>query len=212
MKELSRVLVVGDVHGRFTEFRQAIEKLKPEMVLSTGDFGYWPDKYNIEGLWDDNQIPIYFCDGNHEDHSVLKNYDEITEIADNVFYMPRGSTLQLPNGMIVLFMGGAVSIDRDIRCEGLNYFIEEELTYDDLPAEDLDEVDIVISHTKPTGIDIEIDIVDDASMEVLDEVFEMYRPHKWYFSHFHIYKFIESDNCKWYCLNMFNDEGWYEWL
>ena len=208
-----KILVAGDIHAKFSQFREEIDKLKPDMVFSTGDFGFWPGKYDIQGMFESNKIPIYFCDGNHEDHEALSEHMEITEIATNVFYMPRGSVLTLPDGKRALFMGGARSIDRHYRTEGIDYFPEEELGFDDiLFLDDAEKIDIVITHTKPTGIDIDMECDDDPSMEVLDEVFEMFHPAKWYFSHFHLYKKLISDGCEWVCLNQFDEPGWYEWI
>lgn len=208
-----KILVVGDVHANFAPFRSELENLKPDIVLSTGDFGYWPHKYDIECIWESNKIPIYFCDGNHEDHLALSEYIQKTEVADNVFYMPRGQILELPDNQTILFMGGARSIDRDYRVRGINYFSNEELSFDDIMLlDDTLKIDIVISHTKPSGIDVGLECDEDPSMEVLDEVFEMYHPTKWYFSHFHLQKKQYSDDCKWVCLNRFNEPGWFEWL
>ena len=209
---MMRVLAAGDIHGKFKLFREQLDLLNPDFVLSTGDFGYWPNK-NFERIWDSNKIPIYFCDGNHEFHPALQDFTEMTEVADNVFYMPRGSTLRMPDGRIVLFVGGARSIDREYRTKGVDYFPEEELTSEVLEIIDgIKKVDIVISHTKCSGFDVDIECDDDPSMEVLDEVFEIFNPSQWFFSHFHLYDKQYSDGCQWVCLNEFDEPGWYEWI
>lgn len=214
-----KILVVGDIHAKFEQFLEELNMLKPNMVISTGDFGFWPSKYDLQGIFESNQIPIYFCDGNHEDHEALlelcdeSGENDMVEIAHNLYYMTRGSTLKLPDGQVVLFVGGARSIDRDCRLEGVNYFPEEELDFDVLDKLDcVSDVDIVISHTKPSGIDVGIDCDYDPSMEVLDEAFEMFHPSQWFFSHFHTYAKQNTDKCDFACLNQIDEPGWYEWI
>lgn len=214
-----RILVVGDIHAKFEQFLEEINTLKPDMVISTGDFGFWPGKYDLQGIFESNQIPIHFCDGNHEDHEAIMELtdeygtSEAIEVAKNLYYVPRGSTLELPDAQVVLFVGGARSIDRDYRAKGVNYFPEEELDFDVLDELDcVSDVDIVISHTKPSGIDIGVDCDYDPSMEVLDEVFEMFHPSRWFFSHFHTHAEQYTDECEWVCLNQLGEPGWYKWI
>ncbi len=114
--------------------------------------------------------------------------------------MPRGSTLTLPDGRVVCFIGGAKSVDHPLRSKGRNWFEEEVLgpeVLDHLP----ERADIVISHTAPRslGIAAELskgrsaedwraagwDVSPDPSEEVLDQVKARLKPKLWYFGHFH---------------------------
>jgi len=42
--------------------------------------------------------------------------------------MPRGSTFTLPDGSVVMFFGGANSIDQEYRTFGIDWFPEEAIT------------------------------------------------------------------------------------
>lgn len=44
--------------------------------------------------------------------------DAATEVAPGVIYQPSGSTLTLPDGRVVLFLGGAKSVDWPLRTGG----------------------------------------------------------------------------------------------
>ena len=124
-----------------------IANLKPDLVLQCGDFGYFPreQRFKVGTLTPDypfnpigkvsSPVPIHWCDGNHEDHASLapfKSYQPTGhQIARNVIYQERGSTLTLPDGRKVLFMGGADSTDKGMRNEGLDWFNEELITEKD---------------------------------------------------------------------------------
>jgi predicted nucleotidyltransferase len=206
----SEVLVVGDVHGRYEELNRLIRVLKPKMVLQCGDFGYFPRldympkdggetiyPFEPQGKIENGNVPVHFCDGNHEDHEALAKFNSKTptghEVAPSVFYQERGSTITLPDGRVVLFMGGAESIDRHRRTEGRDWFPGELLTEADLASLPDCKVDIVISHTLPAVLGFFGDFdskshrykQDDPSRLVLDKVFYRYRPSYWYFGHWH---------------------------
>ena len=138
MNLIGKTIVMGDVHGDHGRLNAFINKKQPKMILQCGDFGYWPriKKEMINGSLRDYPQPkvkdtkVYWADGNHEDHWSLKNI-ESNEIWPNVFYMKRGSVLTLEDGRNVLFMGGAVSIDKHMRTAGHDWFPEETIDNND---------------------------------------------------------------------------------
>jgi Icc-related predicted phosphoesterase len=198
------IVAVGDTHGQFEKLTDFIIDKHPEIILQCGDFGYWPSFFNVKSMIVNGKTKIYFCDGNHEDHSFLSKKKKRYEIKSNVFYQPRGTTLQLPDGRNVLFVGGASSIDRQFRIPGYDWFPEELLTekvFEFLPKE---KVDIVISHTSPTcfgDLYIDDDHYKDLSRIVLQEVYEMYKPTVWIHGHFHEYATGQFEDCKWTSLD-----------
>ncbi|MDD2620941.1 MAG: metallophosphoesterase, partial [Syntrophomonadaceae bacterium] len=194
------ICIMGDVEGDWKTMMETINEDRPDMVLQVGDFGYWPGRpeYKYSRKMFNNQIPIYFCDGNHEDHKNLrklcKQHGSSCPIAVglNLFYMPRGSVLTLPDGRNVLFMGGAESVDKRQRTPGYDWFQQEIILPEDianLPSEDT-KVDIVISHTSTLEFQIVPDIyagifASDPCRAMLSQVLQKYQPDLWYFGHFH---------------------------
>ena len=166
-----RRIVVGDLHGRFDELNHLINKKHPDRIYAVGDFGIWKD-YGDTKLSGGKKITskpkfdyryqrikaqdteIYFCDGNHEDHDHLDSFREEhgvkpIEIHPNVFYCPRGTLLE-DNGIDILFMGGADSIDKKDRTIKLDWFPQEVISYKDFEhLPDARYIDVVISHTCP---------------------------------------------------------------
>ena len=216
----TKILILGDAHGYWMSLNQIVKAMRPDLVLQCGDFGYFPKfkLYCPENRLA-NRAPIHWCDGNHEDHESLAKFRSDPpaghEVATNVFYQERGSTLTLPDGRTVLFMGGADSIDKKERTSGRDWFPEELITEADLARLPDCRVDIVISHTCPTRFDISEHFPEkeaDPSRKFLDVVLDRYKPARWYFGHWH--KFLEGKhkNCRWKGLNSLNRHGGFAWL
>ena len=124
-----RIAIVGDVHGEFSTLR-AVENLGPDLIIQCGDLGFWP-RWPTVGLELEAftpQVPIRFCDGNHEDletlfaHRVPGESPRAHEVKPGLFWQDRGSTLTLPDGRVVLFVGGAWSFDDYRREPGVDWF------------------------------------------------------------------------------------------
>jgi len=202
------IMVAGDVHGDWARLLSAIKKHEPSILLQCGDFGFWPNhkiwykymrlvKY---GLTEDTTI--YWCDGNHENHEYIGKLTQYNEgggclVQPGTYYQSRGSILELPDGRIVLFCGGGVSIDKEYRTPGIDWFPEESIkTYREEALLDSIEarlngrgVDIVISHTCPESFEISGNLlkmkVGDPTRYVLNGILERYGPSLWYFGHWH---------------------------
>jgi len=189
-------LVVGDIHGKFGYLNSLIHKKQPTVILQAGELGYWP-KFRSKTQIKNPNTKIYFCDGNHEDHESLKSLEN-NEVYENVYYMDRGSTLKLPDGRTVLFMGGAFSTDWERRIPDRDWFPFTEL----VTEEDIDKIpdvkiDIVISHTAPKEFYMESYPTEDPSRECLSQILKKCQPKLWYFGHFHFYRTGFDYGCKW---------------
>jgi hypothetical protein len=218
-----KIIVVGDIHGEWNQLNLIIERERPQAVFSVGDFGYWPriDKrsWSLDGIKNQG-IPIYWAPGNHEDWWSLRELDErgVSEIAPNIYYMRRGSTLVLNDGRRVLFMGGADSIDKKVRRVGVDWFPDEIIGQRDIFDLPDVPVDIVISHTAPDEFDLgssgfrglALDL--DPSRKALSYILEKYHPALWYFGHWHISRSGHDSGCWWYALNEAWHRGWWRWL
>jgi len=207
-----KILIIGDVHAWWEYLNIFINKRKPDILISTGDFGYYPllKQYDI-GRLKNKDTKIFFCDGNHEDHWSLGKLDN-NEIHPNVFYMKRGSTMEIL-GKTFMFFGGAHSIDRYMRKMGVDWFPEEVISNGEI--EELDtklKIDVMISHTCPTEFEIKNDYGYDFSRKALSYLLQQYKPKQWFFSHWHMYKKGFDEGCQWKCLNMTGETMWWiEW-
>lgn len=220
-----KTFILGDLHGDFDALNAILKTSPASTLIICGDFGFWPalgmHVQDIKNKKMFRTITVRFCDGNHEEHPLLRSlicpdrpYDAV-EVADGIFYQPRGSAWTAPRGERVLFAGGAYSIDNSRREDGISWYKELELLRrEDLPSS-LPEVDVVISHTAPASFPIDrvrqawhIHWSDwhDTSRDVLDMVLRESRPKRWYFGHFHEAKNGETEGCRWRCLPPCHDE------
>jgi hypothetical protein len=205
--------MVGDIHSEWFYLNELVGQ-NPDLIICCGDFGYWPRYFGPNGIAHpkdgikNGNIKILFCDGNHEDHEALRLLED-TEIAPNVFYMPRGSTYKLQDGRTILFMGGANSIDKDMRTLGVDYFREETISYADLQNLPDEDIDIVVSHTCPD--ELTEDMIkrsyygfsdNDPSRKALSYLLKKYNPSFWYFGHWHFYvDGVLLNGTKFFCLS-----------
>jgi predicted phosphodiesterase len=215
-----RIIITGDIHNNFSKLNQLISIKRPELVICCGDFGYWPDTHWAAPL--SNIKPqgakILWCDGNHENHWELKNR-QTDELEPDVVYMPRGSTYTLEDGRVIMFMGGADSIDKDQRRIGETWFPDEVITQKDLYDLPEIKVHIFITHTCPMELVIEMLQYDrykyeDPSPKALSELWKMYRPDLWFYGHWHVYKELDMFGTKCYALGSCSwpDQKWWMWL
>lgn len=216
-----KILITGDIHGEFGRLNDLLNKKRPDLTICCGDFGYWPNI--LRGPYDDISYvkthgkDLLWCDGNHEDHWAIR--DRVTdELVPNIIYMPRGSTYKLEDGRTIMFMGGAESIDKNIRTLGRDWFPEETIQQKDLMNLPDINIDIFITHTCPTElVDIMKQIYPEKGFEpsnqALSQLWKMYNPKLWFFGHWHYYKHGQLDMTKWYALS-YPGQGtrWWMWL
>jgi predicted phosphodiesterase len=222
------IYVIGDVHGEFGRLNTWLNYKQPSIVLQCGDFGYWPNEKAKRGSrWKKPLVPkmndttLYWCDGNHEDFHALQERPS-DEVHPNVFYMPRGTTLELPDGRTVLFMGGAESHDKEWRIEyeanggDKIWFSEERITEQNIHNLPDKRIDIIISHAAPREFDIwgggHDMLQHDPSRLALSSVLHRYKEHKplWFFGHYHARIKGEYHGVKYHGLNKIGDTDW--WL
>lgn len=206
------IIMVGDIHGELEFYK--IERLKniltkDDFVIVCGDFGcIWNGGTRDECLL--NELEGYpfttlFVDGNHENFELLYTYPIINKfkgrcrkINNHVFHLMRGEIYEIENKKIFTF-GGGLSIDKANRVEGESWWPEEipteseaEYAIKNLEKHNYD-IDIVVTHSAPTGV------IEEAMSyfmlrpspidEYLDEIENALSQHnvdyKWYFGHFH---------------------------
>lgn len=156
------VVLLGDIHGSYLESRLAISlahEYGTKVVVQLGDFGIWAGDYgkhfisNLHAELEKNDMMLYFVDGNHENFPLLYTYPIVTDgtrpITDRIVHLPRGFRWTW-NDVTFLALGGAHSVDRQMRKEGVDWWPEEHITDADITTASAGgRVDIMITHDSP---------------------------------------------------------------
>ena len=155
------ILLLGDIHGDYNILAKALAVAKDTgatAVIQVGDFGLFP--HNEQKFYQVCQydIPTYFICGNHDDCIRWTNYDAVGKVFgnSNLFYVPRGTVMEIDNRTIA-FMGGAASIDKNIRLqEGWHWDEKENISpYEVLRMMDNAKdkhIDMFITHCPPNSV------------------------------------------------------------
>jgi len=169
---VNNYLFLGDTHGDLDFVVRACElaaKHNAE-IIQVGDWGFiWPirelgGKNNLK--YDEDQllrlssvlvawgVTMRFIDGNHDWHPKLReltaDQDGPVQLAPRVIYQPRGSMYTDTDGTSFVFMGGAPSIDKSFRRDGVTWWAEEEITDEEM-AKGLfwEFCDVLVTHDAP---------------------------------------------------------------
>lgn len=188
-RQLTRV--IGDVHGKFDRYKKIIKGA--ERSIQVGDLGVGFKKYDINRdlVWDTNpphkemvKHNARFGRGNHDNPAICRKHSQ-----------------WIPDGTIendVMFIGGATSIDKHYRIEGLSWWADEECSRDQLEIF-VDQAMIVkprvmITHECPESIAdgilaaVNRTKLDDPSRtrQAFQSILELARPEMWIFGHWHV--------------------------
>lgn len=155
---MTAFVVAGDWHADADHAVRVVDAAADRginRVLQVGDFGYWPRHQvgvrflqRLAARCVERGVTVWFCDGNHEDHSRLLHgrAQGPIAVAPSVWWVPRGVVVGW-EGRRFLFMGGAVSIDQPRRTPGFDWFPAEIPDEEDFArARSAGPVDVVIAH------------------------------------------------------------------
>jgi hypothetical protein len=151
--------------------RQICARLPDEeqkIILQAGDFGVWDhNPYPwmpayldaLTSVLADTDAQLWFIDGNHEEFPYLRHLRERSEwgkeqgwITARIRWLERGTRWEW-NGKTYLALGGAVSVDKNFRTEGTDWFPDEEITGErEAAAIAGGHADILLSHDAPTEV------------------------------------------------------------
>jgi Icc-related predicted phosphoesterase len=200
-----KALVLGDVHGDWTAMNITIAKAMKQHsdithIVQVGDFADgWPNLYNKFFKYKKSfykhdgppNIVIDWCDGNHDNHPLLRakggSGNKWTR------YHPRGDVMEFGEATRAMFFGGATSYDKEYRTEGLNWWPEESITYEETKKALSQDgpIDAIFSHDHPLSIPYSDtrysspDISSKGDRQCLQAVMDQFQPKFWFFGHHH---------------------------
>lgn len=210
------IFVTGDTH-RTLDIDKINEENFPEQKLLTrddyliiaGDFGgVWTgDEADDEvlSIHNDRNYTTLFVGGNHENFDSIYSYPieewnggKIHRIRDNVIHLMNGQVFNI-EGRKFFIMGGATSVDKVWREEGVSWWPQEEPgeeefkeAFDNL-ARAQNKVDYIITHTLPEKVRNKVFSVysdflnyDSGVEKFLNLIIENIYYDKWFSGHIHV--------------------------
>lgn len=180
------VRFIGDVHGKMSKYMDIVSGCSNSIQL--GDFG--AGFVNLPTVGENHR----FIRGNHDNPSVCRN-----------------SKNWIPDGTIennVIFIGGAYSIDKDYRTPEVDWWEDEELSYNSLSdiLETVLEVrpSVIISHTCPDAAARSLfkckNFASSRTSNMFNILFANYQPNLWIFGHWHQTREDVVNGTKFVCL------------
>jgi hypothetical protein len=184
------VRYIGDVHGKWDTYRDIIADC--DESIQVGDFGigfrpFGSEPYSIDPVPGFTPGPMFerghrFIRGNHDNPTACKIHPN-----------------WIPDGTVegdTMFIGGAISIDKDWREPEINYWEDEELSYQELSnlIVKYEQVKprVMVTHEAPESV------INHAmpfyqpgrfdsgfSRNAFDSMFAIHKPELWIFGHWH---------------------------
>lgn len=158
-----RVAVCGDWHGNVSWARtvaRVLPYVAPDVttLLQLGDWSMSPTE--VDHVFADTDIDRFLVTlGNHEHWDRIspllnKHPGHAVRVSKLTWLLPRPARLAI-GGRRVLSLGGAASVDRQSRIEGLTWWPDEAITSEHVAAAVAGgPVDLMLTHESPAGTPI----------------------------------------------------------
>lgn len=201
---------IGDVHGKFTRYKDILKTHKN--TIQVGDMGLGFPK-SVSRLYDGvEKIRLTSPPFDHMKRSgarfIRGNHDFPDMCKRHKFYIP---DMTVENNM--MFVGGAKSIDRIYRTEGIDWWADEELSYEELNRMlDIYEIarpEIMVTHDCPDEIVPTVALLcnyeikkqfPSITRQAFDAALSIHVPKLWVFGHWHGSCDIQYKGCRFVCL------------
>lgn len=165
-----RVLFAGDWHGNSSWAAQVVKSAAENgisLILHAGDFGVWPGKHGkrflsrLDDICEEHGVDIAVTLGNHEDWGRLDTLWNNPKRSDeegllpldlgtrHIRILPRVYRFRL-GSLDFLSMGGAGSVDLDVRTEGRDWWPTEMISEESVQQAIIGgPADVMICHETP---------------------------------------------------------------
>ena len=185
-----KIVILGDVHGRFREIDWIMDSTNASVYLQTGDLASEDDSTRYPSL----SKPLIFCAGNHEEWDELEKFEgkkEICKIGKNLYYVPQGNYIDLGsllNGKETNFRIGALggnyspkryNLERsELRGERRRHYVNQDVE----KTKKLIDIKILLTHEAPFPYKER-----GKGRKEITEILECLKPKYHFFGHHHRY-------------------------
>jgi Icc-related predicted phosphoesterase len=169
---------IGDVHGRMKEYTTVTSGC--DSSVQVGDFG--------AGF-----VPLPILSVNHR--FIRGNHDNPEICRQSPNWIADG-TCETINNNRLLFIGGAWSVDRRFRTEGVDWWPDEECSWQILDqcidSAQSHKPNVIVTHDCPYSLLGDLfgphatRYMGNRTSQALDAVFDTHKPELWIFGHHHV--------------------------
>ena len=211
MTKYDRIYALGDSHGSLMNIVNASDAeglTENDLLIQLGDFGFFwrtEDKTSTSYL-KNTDYTFAFIRGNHDNKGLIESNctfidkwgGKVGQIGANgkcIYYLSAG--ICVIDGLKVLVIPGASSIDKAYRTEGRSWWADETLSGDEQNKIFADlakhnwKVDVVLAHTLPARYKDaflpgpKADFTDPVE-QFMDAIVEDIQFDRWIFGHYHM--------------------------
>jgi len=191
-KEVKSVRYIGDVHGKYRQYRKIIKEVDASIQVGDMGVGFYSFPHRDPQANPPHDLMVQhnarFIRGNHDNPAVCKNQ---TQWIPDGYYDPATGTM---------FIGGADSIDKALRIKDYSWWDDEELDYSTLNKlvdsyEDY-KPRIMVTHDAPYLIAAEVirpmlmqhyaKFEATRTRQAFQQMFQLHQPELWIFGHYHV--------------------------
>lgn len=196
-----KLRVIGDVHGMYELYVELVNGSDGRSV-QLGDFGFRFDA--LEGLDPDRH---HIIGGNHDNYDILDTGKVPHYLGPyGVWYVPEWEREEF------FFVSGAYSVDKMLRCQGVDWWPQEELSmrqcHDALELYKRTRPLVMLSHDCPEIVlrERKIDLglgklITTRTGQLLDAMFEIFEPVLWVFAHHHQTRHFQIGKTRFTCVD-----------
>jgi predicted phosphodiesterase len=198
------MLLIGDIHGKWTEYAKLLDVYRPDRSVQLGDFGWGFDPSPTQDQID--QLHYAMDNFGGDNRYIRGNHDNPAACLDHKYCID-DATYDEDTG--IFYLGGASSIDREWRTPGKNWWPDEELSIDQLfKAVDTYEAAkprVVLTHECPEDVVGHLMLhyrneYSSRTRQALDSMWALHQPEIWVFGHWHIHVDQTIGNTRFMCL------------
>jgi hypothetical protein len=200
--------IIGDIHGKYEPYKKIIEGC--EKSIQVGDYGvgfgsgikrdFYSEREKFERFGPHGWTPgpHRFIRGNHDNPEACR---------ENPNWIPDGTI----EGN-VMFIGGALSIDKEWRVPNIDWWEDEEVSYNQfdmlISKAQINRPSVMITHDCPESI---IPLIFKNALPIksrtqaaLDSIFNYAPPKLWIFGHWHQTMQVVINDTQFICLGELN--------
>ena len=190
-------LITGDIHAKFVRYAVKLHRHVPENSIVVGDFGleFVQNPLHVSYLYSIMEAGNHkYFRGNHDNPAVVNTDPQCLPDVDVHENM--------------MWVAGAYSVDKAIRKPGIDWWPDEELSYEEFEKA-IDRYhetkpEIMLSHDAPFAFLNNLFYSYRArgwTTRALDSMFSLHKPRVWIFGHHHMHLDIVMDGCRFVCLS-----------